>query len=38
MVESNHIDEVGVVRFTDDDIVRSGLVKKLVKMFNKEGV
>lgn len=38
MVEKNHIDEVGVVRFTDDDIVRSGLVRKLVKMFNREGI
>jgi len=38
LVERNHIDEVGVVRFTDDDIVRSGLVRKLVKMFNKEGI
>ena len=38
MVEQYGIDDVGVVRFTDDDIVRSGLTKKLVKMFNSEGV
>lgn len=28
-----HLDEVEVIQFTDDDIVRSGLCKKLLKAY-----
>jgi len=28
-----HLDEVEVITFTDDDIVRSGLCKKLLKAY-----
>ena len=38
MVEKNHLDEIGIVRFTEDDIIRSDIVKKLVIMFEREGI
>lgn len=30
---TRHVDEVEVIQFTDDDIVRSGLCKKLLKAY-----
>ena len=37
VVEKHYIQDVGVVRFTHDDIVRSGMVKQLVIAFEREG-
>ncbi len=30
---TRHVEEVEVIQFTDDDIVRSGLCKKLLKAY-----
>lgn len=37
LVEKYDIKDVGVVNFTHEDIVRSGIVKEFVKVFDKEG-
>lgn len=37
IVQKHYISNVGVVKFTHDDIVRSGMVKELVIAFEKEG-
>ena len=37
VVHKHHIQDVGVVRFTHDDIVRSGMVEQLVIAFEREG-
>ena len=37
LVQKHYISNVGVVKFTHDDIVRSGMVKELVIAFEKEG-
>lgn len=37
LVAKHNIVDVGVVKFTHDDIVRSGMVKQLVIAFEKEG-
>lgn len=37
LVSKHYISNVGVVKFTHDDIVRSGMVKELVIAFEKEG-
>lgn len=37
LVDKHYISNVGVVKFTHDDIVRSGMVKELVIAFEKEG-
>lgn len=38
LVEKYGIDDIGIVRFTEDDIIRSDIVKKLVVMFSEEGL
>ena len=38
LAEKNNLDEIGIVRFTENDIIRSDIVKKLVIMFEKEGI
>ena len=37
LVHKQYISNIGVVRFTHDDIVRSGMVKELVIAFEREG-
>lgn len=37
IVEKYNVSSCGVVRFTHDDIVRSGMVKELIIAFEKEG-
>jgi Phosphate starvation-inducible protein PhoH, predicted ATPase len=37
LVNKHHISNIGVVKFTHDDIVRSGMVKELVVAFELEG-
>ena len=37
LVQKHYISNVGIVKFTHDDIVRSGMVKELVIAFEKEG-
>ena len=37
IVQKHYISNVGVVKFTHNDIVRSGMVKELVIAFEKEG-
>jgi len=37
LVEKHYIQDIGVVRFNHDDIVRSGMVKQLVIAFEREG-
>lgn len=37
LVKKHYIQDVGVVRFNHDDIVRSGMVKQLVIAFEREG-
>ena len=37
LVRKHYIQDVGIVRFTHDDIVRSGMVKQLVIAFEREG-
>lgn len=37
LVSKHYIQDIGVVRFTHDDIVRSGMVKQLVIAFEREG-
>lgn len=38
LIQKYNIDDVGIVRFTEEDIVRSGIVKQLVVMFEHEGI
>lgn len=35
--ERNQIEEVGIIKFTEDDCVRSGIVKDILIAFEKEG-
>lgn len=37
LVRKHYISNIGIVRFTHDDIVRSGMVKELVIAFEREG-
>mgnify|MGYP000217016338 CR=1 FL=1 len=37
LVRKHYIQDIGIVRFTHDDIVRSGMVKQLVIAFEREG-
>lgn len=37
LVQKHYIQDIGVVRFNHDDIVRSGMVKQLVIAFEREG-
>lgn len=38
LVEKYGINDIGIVKFTENDIIRSDIVKKLVIMFNNEGI
>lgn len=37
IIENNNLRNCGVVRFTSDDIVRSGLTREFVKIYDAEG-